>query len=113
MYIADVFLQTCSAIQAVMRMLLADYIKLVNVSTEDVLYDEKDLNACIEKIELIDYHQVLHSNIYSELCYYIQSQYKRNYRNIVIIAVGCVICYDAMGLLLDAMSSSSSLIYAL
>jgi Cft2 family RNA processing exonuclease len=41
-----------------MRMLLADYIKLVNVSTEDVLYDENDLNACIEKIELIDYHQV-------------------------------------------------------
>jgi hypothetical protein len=44
--------------QAVMRMLLADYIKLVNVSSEDVLYDEKDLAACIEKIELIDYHQV-------------------------------------------------------
>jgi cleavage and polyadenylation specificity factor subunit 3 len=56
-----------------MRMLLADYIKLVNVSTEDVLYDEKDLNACIEKIELIDYHQVLRSNIYSESCYHIQS----------------------------------------
>ena len=41
-----------------MRMLLADYIKLVNVSAEDVLYDEKDLINCIEKIELIDYHQV-------------------------------------------------------
>jgi Cft2 family RNA processing exonuclease len=44
--------------KAVMRMLLSDYIKLVNVTSEDILYDEKDLARCVEKIELIDYHQV-------------------------------------------------------
>ncbi|KAG5190345.1 cleavage and polyadenylation specificity factor subunit 3 [Tribonema minus] len=55
--------------KAVMRMLLADYIKLVNVSSEDILYDEKDLSACIEKIELIDYHQVLEHEGIKFWCY--------------------------------------------
>eukprot|EP00612_Vaucheria_litorea_P000458 CAMPEP_0171457986 /NCGR_PEP_ID=MMETSP0945-20130129/3841_1 /TAXON_ID=109269 /ORGANISM="Vaucheria litorea, Strain CCMP2940" /LENGTH=665 /DNA_ID=CAMNT_0011983695 /DNA_START=110 /DNA_END=2105 /DNA_ORIENTATION=- len=56
--------------KAVMRMLLADnYIKLVNVTTEDVIYDEKDLNDCVEKIELIDYHQVLEHEGIKFWCY--------------------------------------------
>ncbi|CAM9175745.1 unnamed protein product [Chrysoparadoxa australica] len=55
--------------KAVMRMLLADYIKLVNVTTEDTLYDEKDLAACIEKIELIDFHQVLEHEGIKFWCY--------------------------------------------
>lgn len=34
--------------KAVMRMLLADYIRLVNVHTEDILYDEKVRKLCVE-----------------------------------------------------------------
>ncbi|CAN0042796.1 unnamed protein product, partial [Scytosiphon promiscuus] len=55
--------------KAVMRMLLADYIRLVNVHTEDILYDEKDLNRCIDKIELVDYHQVLEHEGIKFWCY--------------------------------------------
>lgn len=33
--------------KAVMRMLLADYIRLVNVHTEDILYDEKVLRSVL------------------------------------------------------------------
>lgn len=45
--------------KAVMRLLLGDYLRLMqmkNVKPEDVLYTEADLQSCIEKVELIDYH---------------------------------------------------------
>ncbi|CBN76100.1 conserved unknown protein [Ectocarpus siliculosus] len=52
-----------------MRMLLSDYIRLVNVHTEHILYDEKDLNRCIDKIELVDFHQVLEHEGIKFWCY--------------------------------------------
>ncbi|CAM9705828.1 unnamed protein product, partial [Ectocarpus sp. 12 AP-2014] len=55
--------------KAVMRMLLSDYIRLVNVHTEHILYDEKDLNRCIDKIELVDFHQVLEHEGIKFWCY--------------------------------------------
>jgi cleavage and polyadenylation specificity factor subunit 3 len=45
--------------KAVLRLLLGDYLRLLqmkNASAEDVLYTEAELQSCIEKVELIDYH---------------------------------------------------------
>lgn len=40
--------------KAVMRMLLADYIRLVNVHTEDILYDEKVRRPVVVSIRIYD-----------------------------------------------------------
>ena len=48
--------------KAVLRLLLGDYLRLLqmkNTKAEDVLYTEAELQSCIEKIELIDYHQTV------------------------------------------------------
>jgi len=45
--------------KAVLRLLLGDYLRLLqmkNAKDEDVLYTEAELQSCIQKIELIDYH---------------------------------------------------------
>lgn len=46
--------------KAVLRLLLGDYLRLLqmrNAKPEDVLYTEAELQSCIEKIELMDFHQ--------------------------------------------------------
>lgn len=48
--------------KAVVRLLLGDYLRLMqmkNAKTEDVLYTESDLQSCVDKIELIDFHQTV------------------------------------------------------
>jgi len=48
--------------KAVMRLLLGDYLRLLDMrqaKAEEVLYTEKDLQSCVEKIELIDFHQTV------------------------------------------------------
>ena len=48
--------------KAVLRLLLGDYLRLLNMKNakpEDILYTEAELQSCIEKIELIDYHQTV------------------------------------------------------
>lgn len=45
--------------KAVTRLLLGDYLRLLqmkNAKPEDVLYTEADLQSCIDKIELMDFH---------------------------------------------------------
>ncbi len=45
--------------KAVTRLLLGDYYRLLqmkNAKAEDVLWTDKDLQSCMDKIELIDYH---------------------------------------------------------
>lgn len=45
--------------KAVIRLLLGDYLRLLqmkNAKPEDVLYTEAELQSCMDKIELIDYH---------------------------------------------------------
>ncbi|GAX15257.1 cleavage and polyadenylation specificity factor subunit 3 [Fistulifera solaris] len=45
--------------KSVLRLLLGDYLRLLqmnNAKAEDVLYTEAELQSCINKIELIDYH---------------------------------------------------------
>ncbi|KAL7536202.1 hypothetical protein ACHAXR_006990 [Thalassiosira sp. AJA248-18] len=59
--------------KAVIRLLLGDYLRLMtmkkgaDVSPEDVLYTEAELQACVDKIELIDYHQTIDLNLPSGL----------------------------------------------
>eukprot|EP00560_Eucampia_antarctica_P005564 CAMPEP_0197842840 /NCGR_PEP_ID=MMETSP1437-20131217/46971_1 /TAXON_ID=49252 ORGANISM="Eucampia antarctica, Strain CCMP1452" /NCGR_SAMPLE_ID=MMETSP1437 /ASSEMBLY_ACC=CAM_ASM_001096 /LENGTH=764 /DNA_ID=CAMNT_0043452779 /DNA_START=229 /DNA_END=2523 /DNA_ORIENTATION=- len=46
--------------KAVIRLLLGDYLRLLSMKREeDVLYTESELQSCIEKIELIDFHQTI------------------------------------------------------
>ena len=54
--------------KAIYKMLLSDLIKVSN-SNEEVLYDDKDLNKSMDKIELIDYHQELEHNGIKFWCY--------------------------------------------
>ncbi|XP_013789930.1 cleavage and polyadenylation specificity factor subunit 3-like isoform X1 [Limulus polyphemus] len=45
------------ATKAIYRWLLADYIKVSNIGTEQMLYSEADLEASMEKIETINFHE--------------------------------------------------------
>ncbi|PRQ37126.1 putative KH-domain/beta-lactamase-domain protein, archaea [Rosa chinensis] len=47
------------ATKAIYRLLLADYMKVSKVSVEDMLFDEKDITASTDKIEVIDFHQTV------------------------------------------------------
>ncbi|KAL7434792.1 hypothetical protein ACHAXH_005605 [Discostella pseudostelligera] len=66
--------------KAVVRLLLGDYLRLMtmkrggsggggddNSSSSDVLYTEAELQSCVDKIELIDYHQTIDLNLPSGL----------------------------------------------
>lgn len=45
------------ATKAIYRWLLADYIKVSNIATEQMLYTEADLEATMDKIEVINFHE--------------------------------------------------------
>ena len=45
------------ATKAIYRWLLSDYIKVSNISTDSMLYTEADLEASMEKIEVINFHE--------------------------------------------------------
>ncbi|XP_031625502.1 cleavage and polyadenylation specificity factor 73 [Contarinia nasturtii] len=45
------------ATKAIYRWMLSDYIKVSNISTEQMLYTEADLEASMEKIETINFHE--------------------------------------------------------
>lgn len=61
--------------KAVMRVLLSDYIRLLPDSNSSSgenskgLYDEADLQSCCEKIELVDFHQVVEHQGVRFWCY--------------------------------------------
>ena len=46
------------ATKAIYRWLLADYLKVSNISSDHILYTEKDLEKSMDKIEVINFHQV-------------------------------------------------------
>lgn len=48
--------------KAIYKLLLADYVKVSHVNTDESLYEERDLVKSFEKIKLIDYHQEIISN---------------------------------------------------
>ncbi|ETV96210.1 hypothetical protein, variant 3 [Aphanomyces invadans] len=43
--------------KAVMQMMLRDFLRVSNISVEDQIYDDKDLERCVAKVEIIDFHQ--------------------------------------------------------
>ena len=43
--------------KAIYKWLLADYVKISSISSDDQLYDEKDLENSYSKIEVVDYQQ--------------------------------------------------------
>ncbi|XP_025831653.1 cleavage and polyadenylation specificity factor 73 [Agrilus planipennis] len=45
------------ATKAIYRWLLSDYIKVSNIATEQMLYTESDLQASMDKIETINFHE--------------------------------------------------------
>ncbi|XP_040568455.1 cleavage and polyadenylation specificity factor 73 [Lepeophtheirus salmonis] len=45
------------ATKAIYRWLLSDYIKVSNISTEQMLYSEQDLEASMEKIQTLNFHE--------------------------------------------------------
>ncbi|KAF2887092.1 hypothetical protein ILUMI_19081 [Ignelater luminosus] len=45
------------ASKAIYRWLLSDYIKVSNIATEQMLYTESDLEASMDKIETINFHE--------------------------------------------------------
>ncbi|XP_069028674.1 cleavage and polyadenylation specificity factor subunit 3-like [Embiotoca jacksoni] len=46
------------ATKAIYRWLLSDYVKVSNISADDMLYTETDLEDSMEKIETINFHEV-------------------------------------------------------
>ncbi|XP_002402161.3 cleavage and polyadenylation specificity factor subunit 3 [Ixodes scapularis] len=57
------------ATKAIYRWLLADYIKVSNIGTEQMLYSETDLEASMEKIETINFHEEKEVNGIRFWCY--------------------------------------------
>jgi cleavage and polyadenylation specificity factor subunit 3 len=45
--------------KAVFQILLKDFVKVSRGSVDEQLYNEKDLEASMQKIELIDFYQTL------------------------------------------------------
>ncbi len=45
------------ASKAIYRWLLSDFIKVSNISTEQMLYTEQDLEASMDKIETVNFHE--------------------------------------------------------
>ena len=41
------------------KMILSDYVKVSNISIDELLYDENDILRTCDKIEIINYHQVI------------------------------------------------------
>ena len=48
--------------KAIYKLILADYVKVSHVNTDESLYEERDLVKSFEKIKLIDYHQEIISH---------------------------------------------------
>ena len=57
------------ATKATYRWLLSDYVKVSNMSADKMLYAEKDIEASMEKIETINFHQEKEVNGIKFWCY--------------------------------------------
>jgi DNA phosphorothioation-dependent restriction protein DptG len=51
------------ATKAIFKLLLTNYVKVSKVSVEDMMFDEKDINRSMDKIEVCVY-EFLHSFVY-------------------------------------------------
>ncbi|XP_055958003.1 cleavage and polyadenylation specificity factor subunit 3 isoform X1 [Patella vulgata] len=57
------------ASKAIYRWLLSDYVKVSNISTDDMLYSEADLVNSMDKIETVNFHQETEINGVKFWCY--------------------------------------------
>ncbi|KAK7491425.1 hypothetical protein BaRGS_00017254, partial [Batillaria attramentaria] len=57
------------ATKAIYRWLLSDYVKVSNISTDDMLYTESDIEKSMSKIETINFHQEMEVNGIRFWCY--------------------------------------------
>ena len=55
--------------KSIYKLILQDYIKVSTISVEDTLYTEEDLFKSMDRIEVINYHQVVHHNGIKFWCY--------------------------------------------
>ena len=46
--------------KSIYKLILQDYIKVSHLSVEDVLYTEADLLASMDKIDVLNFHEVVH-----------------------------------------------------
>ena len=51
------------------KMILSDYVKVSNISVDELLYDENDIERTMKKIEAINYHQQIEVNGVKFWCY--------------------------------------------
>lgn len=58
------------ATKAIYRWILADYIKVSNNSTDQLLYNETDLKASMEKIEVVNFHEIKEISGIKFWCYH-------------------------------------------
>lgn len=57
------------ATKAIYRWLLSDYVKVSNISTDDMLYTDADIEKSMSKIETINFHQEMEVNGVRFWCY--------------------------------------------
>ncbi|XP_067928794.1 cleavage and polyadenylation specificity factor subunit 3-like isoform X2 [Watersipora subatra] len=57
------------ATKAIYRMLLSDFVKVSNISSETMLYTDQDIEASMERIEAIDFHAETEVNGIKFWCY--------------------------------------------
>ena len=55
--------------KAIYKLVISDYVKVSNTAIREMLYDEKDLLYSMERVKLIDYHQVLHHKGITFTCF--------------------------------------------
>eukprot|EP01132_Coremiostelium_polycephalum_P004064 gene4064-5088_t len=55
--------------KSIYKMLLSDYVKVSNISVEDLPFNEQDLKKSLEKIEQVTYHQKVEHNGINFTCY--------------------------------------------
>jgi len=55
--------------KSIYKLILQDYVKVTTISVEETLYDEHDLQASMDKIEVLNYHQTMHHKGIKFWCY--------------------------------------------
>lgn len=55
--------------KSIYKLILQDYVKVSSISADDALYDEQDLLKSMDRIEAINYHEVVHHKGIKFWCY--------------------------------------------
>ena len=55
--------------KAISNYILQDFVKISNIATDEMIFDENELRNCLEKINMIDFHQEIEVNGIKFSCY--------------------------------------------